>query len=102
MEAMDRRVILGITDVERVLDYFASGERLSLEVIRDKREMQLDLTLGERRERPGYRRWDQWPAPQGERLPFFDPDWWRELEDFTERWRHYWEEDRERVPRGAL
>lgn len=100
---MDRRVILDIGDVERVLDYFETGEQLSLEVIREKQALQLTLTLGERRERPGFRHRDRWPDPDSDRLPFFDPDWWRELEDFTERWRHYWEQEQpERTPRGAL
>ena len=100
---MDRRTVHDISDVERVLDYFETGERLSLEVIRDKKKLQVSLTLGERRQRPGFGYRDQWPAPNAERLPFFNPDWWRELEEFTERWRHHWErEEKERIPRGAL
>ena len=99
---MDRRVIMDIRDVERVLDYFDTGEQLSMEIIRDKKAMQLTLTLGEQEERPGFRRWDEWMDHYGERFPFFDPDWWRDMEDFTERWRRYWEEEEERTPREAL
>lgn len=100
---MDRRVIRDIRDVERVLDYFESGEQLSVEIIRDKKARQLSLTLGERRTKPGVRDWEDWLDSHSDRFPFFDPNWWRELEDFSERWRRYWEqEDKQRIPPGAL
>lgn len=100
---MDRRVIRDIGDVERVLDYFESGEQITLEVIRDKKPHQLTLTLGERDFRQGSRRWHDWMDSYRDRLPFFDPDWWRDLEDLSERWRRYWEdEEQERRPPGTL
>jgi serine protease Do len=100
---MDRRVIRDIRDVERVLDYFESGEQLSVEIIRDKKPRQLSLTLGERRAKPGVRGWEDWLDSHSDRFPFFDPNWWRELEDFSERWRRYWEQqDKQQIPPGAL
>ena len=100
---MDRRIIRDIRDVERVLDYFDGGEELSVEVIRDKKPLKISLKLGERRETPGWRDWQDWMDSHRDSFPFFDPDWWRGLEDFSERWRRYWEqEDKQAIPPGAL
>jgi S1-C subfamily serine protease len=98
---MDQRTVRGIDDIRRVLDYFEPGARLTVEIIRDKKKQDLELTLGKQQ---GSRRPEGWTDSYRERIPFFDPEWWREMEEFTERWRRYWEEGEkdERVPPGSL
>lgn len=100
---MDRRTIREIADLHRVLDYFEPGEQLVIEVIREGKNQELTVTLGER-ERPAGGE----PGPElgqpggGERQPLFDPRWWDEIEEFVDRWKDYFEQRRAGQPPVAL
>lgn len=100
---MDRRSIRDMQDVQRVLDYLEPGEQMDLEIIREKKPEQLSVTLGERKGPGVSGRWQEWRWPYGDEPPFFaDPDWWRRMEEFMQRWRQYWEEEPESAPHRAL
>jgi membrane-associated protease RseP (regulator of RpoE activity) len=96
---MDRRTIREITDVHRVLDYFEPGEELTVEVIRDGKNQESTVTLGQR-DRPSVP--ETGPgrvAPRRDSRPLFDPAWWDEIEEFVDRWKDYFEQRRaERSP----
>jgi membrane-associated protease RseP (regulator of RpoE activity) len=98
---MDRRTISSIPDVYRVLDYFEPGEEIEIEVIREGERQSLRVTLGER-DVPAAREYgENWPSPRsGE--PFFDPRWWEGIDEFLQRWRDYFEQERRGSPPAAL
>ncbi len=99
---MDRRTIGEIADVHRVLDYFEPGEQLAVEVIRNGKNQELTVTLGQRDgPRPGEPGADR-PEPRGYMQPLFDPAWWDEIEQFVDRWKDYFEQRRAGVPPVAL
>ena len=90
---MDRRTIMDVDDMQRVLDYFEPGEQLQVVIIREKKQEQFTVTLGERMAPRFFGRSREWMKPYNNGPPFFtDPDWWRGMEEFIERWRHYWED----------
>jgi S1-C subfamily serine protease len=91
---MDRRTIRDIGDVMRVLDYFGPGEAVQVEIIRDKASQTLNVDLGEGREsRSGDGGYHSWHHPEPGAMPFFtDPDWWRNIQQYMERWQQYWNE----------
>ena len=100
---MDRRTIHDIDDVQRVVDYFDPGEPVDVEIIRDRKNRTLTVELGESAESRDNGPWRSWQHPGPGSMPFFaDPDWWREMEDFMEQWRHYWEESRDENRDRAL
>ncbi len=100
---MDRRTIHDSEDVQRVVDYFDPGEPVKVEIIRDRKNQTLTVELGERAGSRGNEVWPSWQHPEPESMPFFaDPDWWREMEDFMEQWRHYWEGSRDESGARAL
>lgn len=100
---MDRRTIRDVADVQRVLDYFEPGEQIQVEIIREKKQEQFTVTMGERKGPRVFERWREWMLPYNDEPPFFtDPDFWRGLEDFIEHWRHYWEEIQHEYPRQTL
>ena len=93
---MDRRTIHDSEDIQRVVDYFDPGEPVKVEIIRDKKTQTLTVELGETAGSRGNEEWRSWQHPGPGSMPFFaDPDWWREMEDFMEQWRHYWEGSRD-------
>lgn len=95
---MDRRTIGQVADVHRVLDYFEPGEQLVVEVIREGKNQQLTVTLGQRDEQPGPDRTE----PGGDSQPLFDPAWWGEIERFMDRWKDYFERRRDAPPPVTL
>jgi C-terminal processing protease CtpA/Prc len=99
---MDRRTIGEIADMHRVLDYFEPGEQLVVEVIRDGKNQELTVTLGQRdrppRREPGPGRVE----PGGDTQPLFDPAWWDEIEEFVDRWKDYFEQRHAERPPVAL
>jgi S1-C subfamily serine protease len=95
---MDRRTIGEIDDVHRVLDYFEPGEQLVVEIIRERKNQELTVTLGQRDRLPGPDR----PEPSGDTQPLFDPAWWGEIERFMDRWKDYFEQRRAESPPVAL
>jgi S1-C subfamily serine protease len=100
---MDRRTINNIGDVQRVLDYFEPKQSLKLEIIRDKQQELLEVTLGERKEPHTSSRWREWIAPYYQDPPFFvDPQWWREMQDRMRQWRYDWEGSWHKAPHGTL
>jgi S1-C subfamily serine protease len=100
---MDRRTIHDSEDVQRVVDYFDPGEPVKVEIIRDRKNQTLTVELGERAGSRGNEAWPSWQHPEPGPTPFFaDPDWWREMEDFMEQWRHYWEGSRDESGGKAL
>ncbi|WP_455233887.1 PDZ domain-containing protein [Thiogranum longum] len=100
---MDRRTIRDMDDVQRVLDYLEPGERMELEMIRDKKAQQLAVTLGEHKGPAVSGRREEWTGPYGDEPPFFaDPDWWHGVEELLQRWREYWERERQSPPQRAL
>ena len=100
---MDRRTIHDSEDVQRVVDYFDPGEPVKVKIIRDRKNQTLTVELGERAGARGNDAWRSWQYPEPGSMPFFvDPDWWREMEDFMEQWRHYWEGSRDESGARAL
>lgn len=104
---MNRRTIRNIDDVRRALDYFDPGEKLKLEIIRDKKREQLEVALGERKGPTAHghdwQRMQPYDEPYYPGPPFFDPNWWRnEMQDFLKQWKHYWENDPQRALQRAL
>jgi len=98
---MDRRPVRRMGDVWRVLDYLQPGEKLDVELIRDKKTEQLSVTLGERERTFGARPSQQAPFPEDR--PFMtDPAWWREMGDMMEHWRQYLENRPQWSPQGTL
>jgi serine protease Do len=73
---MDRRAIRDIDDVQRVLNYFEPNDKLTLEIIRDKKRKQLEVVLGERKGPRNFGQWRQWMEPYYQNPPFLaDPEW---------------------------
>ena len=100
---MDRRTIRDVDDMQRVLDYFEPGEQVQVAIIREKKQEQFTLTLGERKRPRIFGRWWEWVEPYNDEPPFFaDPDWWRGMEEFIERWRRYWEDKRHQSSHQTL
>lgn len=101
---MDRRTIGDIEDVMRVLDYFGPGEAVKVEIIRDKTSQTLDVDLGEgQKSRSGDGGYPAWHHPEPGTMPFFtDPDWWRDMQQYMERWQRYWNEPRDESPPRGL
>jgi len=98
---MDRRPVRSMGDVWRVLEYLQPGEKMDLELIRDKKTEQLSVTLAERKR--VYGGWPRRPGPfQGDRPFMTDPNWWQEMGDFMEHWRQYLESRPEWSPQGTL
>ena len=95
---MDRRSIGEIADVHRVLDYFEPGEQLVIELIRERKNQELTVTLGQRDRLPAPDR----PEPGGDTQPLFDPAWWGEIERFMDRWKDYFDRRRDGPPPVAL
>jgi len=100
---MDRRSIRDIDDVQRVVDYFDPGEPINVDIIRDRKTRTLTVELGENAESRDNGPWQPWRHPESGAMPFFaDPDWWREMENFMEQWRQYWEESHDEDRGRAL
>ncbi|UCE76553.1 MAG: PDZ domain-containing protein [Gammaproteobacteria bacterium] len=99
---MDRRTIGEIADIHRVLDYFEPGEQLVVEVIRDGKNQELTVTLGQRDRPPRREPGPGGVEPRGDTQPLFDPAWWDEIEEFVDRWKDYFEQRHAERPPVAL
>jgi S1-C subfamily serine protease len=104
---MDRRTIRNIDDVRHALGYFDPEDKLVLEIIRDKKREQVEVTLDKGKGPYAYgREWEWWQPydePHFPGPPFFvNPDWWREMQKFLDQWKHYWEYDLRQAPHQAM
>jgi serine protease Do len=95
---MDRRSIGEIADVHRVLEYFEPGEQLVVELVRERKNQELTVTLGQRDNLPA----PDHPEPGGDTQPLLDPAWWGEIERFMDRWKDYFDRRRDAPPPVAL
>ncbi|MGD8594504.1 MAG: PDZ domain-containing protein [Gammaproteobacteria bacterium] len=77
---MDRKSIKNIDDIHRVLNFFDPGDKLTVEIIRDKQDQSIDIELAANPKYPY--------APPKELL---DPHYWNdELRELMEQLQDYW------------
>ena len=87
---MDRKKIKSIDDVRRVLNFFEPGDKVTVEIIRDKDKQTVEIELSAYPDMP-------YEIPK----ELLDPDYWgdefRDLKDrFEEYWRNFRKHDRKR------
>lgn len=90
---MDRKTIARIADVTRVLDFFDPGDRITVELIRDRETKAVSVELAappQSEPKP----WPRgWYPPTEIPAPYLEPRYWQhQLDELIKRWREFWQE----------